>query len=294
MKSLYNHIQGNDEVKEYLSRIVEMNTIPQSFLFAGEKLEDIAQFARAFATGVSNPTDIHEYSPEGKVGMHSIETMRRFSNEVYMEPFNSDRKVFIIHDADRMLPTSANALLKTFEEPAKSSIIILTTKKPSALLPTILSRCTTVRFQGKQTPTFSAAILKVLAQGHFKTYQELKEAAATIGKVLEEDVEAKRTEMMADNGDEKEVEGILAMQSMLVSQEVFHTILAWYRDMHLLQAKGDPTYLMNPFHVQDLEKNKIIPLERVQKILADAKLSLERFTSLTMVLERVFLELDFI
>lgn len=294
MKFPYSHIQGNDEVKDYLTRIVEMGTIPQSFLFAGERLQEIALFARAFATGISNPGDIHEYTPEGKVGMHSIETMRRFSEEVYMEPFNSKCKVFIIHDADRMLATSANALLKTFEEPAKSSIIILTTKRPTALLPTILSRCTTVRFQGRQTPIFSEAVLKVLAQGKFKTYQELKEATAGIGKSIEETAEAKRTEMMADNGDEKEVDGLIAMQSSLEAKELFNTMLSWYRDIQLLQAKGDRKYLMHPSYIDMLEKSAIIPLERVEKVLADAMLSLERFTPLTMVLERVFLELDYL
>lgn len=277
MKSLYSHIPGNDEVKEYLGRIVETKTIPQSFLFTGERLEEIAQFARAFASGIASPADTHEYSPEGKVGMHSMETMRRFSDEVYLVPFNSERKVFILHDADRMLPTSANALLKTFEEPAKSSIIILTTRRASSLLPTILSRCTTIRFQGMQTATFSSAILKILAQGSFKTYQELKDSAASIGK----EFDAKRSE-----------EDVNAMQAASEADEIFNTILSWYRDKQLIEAGGDKSYLLIPSYEKD--NSKLFPLEKVQKILADAKLSLDRFTPLTMVLERVFLELDFL
>ena len=250
MKSLYSHIPGNDEVKEYLGRIVETKTIPQSFLFTGERLEEIAQFARAFALGIASSADIHEYSPEGKVGMHSMETMRRFSDEVYLVPFNSERKVFIIHDADRMLPTSANALLKTFEEPAKSSIIILTTRRASSLLPTILSRCTTIRFQGIQTSTFSSPILKLLAQGSFKTYQELKDAAASIGK----DFDAKRSE-----------EDVNAMQAASEADEIFNTILSWYRDKQLIEAGGDKSDL----HIPSYEKEncKLIPLEKVQKFL---------------------------
>jgi DNA polymerase-3 subunit delta' len=289
MKSLYSHIPGNDEVKKYLARIVETKNIPHSLLFTGEKLEEIAQFAQAFASGIAGPADIHEYRPEGKVGMHSIETMRRFSEEVYLEPFNSQRKVFIIHDADRMQSTSANALLKTFEEPAKTSIIILTTKRATTLLPTILSRCTTVRFQGTQAPAFSAEILNVLSVGSFKTYQELKDAASSIGKTFEEGYEARKTEMLTNNGDEKEVDGMIAMQSSLESEEIFNTILSWYRDRQLLELGGDQTYLLNPSHENEIRMTKLIPLEKVQKVLADAKLSLERFTSLTMVLERLFL-----
>ena len=54
--------------------------------------------------------------------------------------------MFIIQDADRMLSTSANALLKTFEEPPPRTVIILLSRSHAALLPTILSRCCTLHF----------------------------------------------------------------------------------------------------------------------------------------------------
>src|SRR5690606_1908010 len=74
------------------------------------------------------------------------EAMRRFSDEVYLAPFEAKKKIFIIHDAHRMLSYSANALLKTFEEPARDAIIILISGSPEQLLPTVLSRCQTIRF----------------------------------------------------------------------------------------------------------------------------------------------------
>ncbi len=82
--------------------------------------------------------------------MHSIESVRNFIHEVSMAPYGSKYKVFIIHDAERMLPTSANALLKTFEEPSKNSVIILISNHADILIPTILSRCTVVRFNQKE------------------------------------------------------------------------------------------------------------------------------------------------
>ncbi len=50
-------------------------------------------------------------------------------------------KVLVIHPATRMNPTTANALLKTLEEPAGLLRVILTARSPRALLPTIASRC---------------------------------------------------------------------------------------------------------------------------------------------------------
>ncbi len=73
--------------------------------------------------------------------------MRQLSEEIYLPPYEANWKVFIIHDADRMLSYSANALLKTFEEPPPRTLIILLSRSQASLLPTIVSRCYTLHFQ---------------------------------------------------------------------------------------------------------------------------------------------------
>ncbi|MDY6914848.1 MAG: DNA polymerase III subunit delta' [Candidatus Cloacimonadota bacterium] len=57
------------------------------------------------------------------------------------------KKVVIIEDAHMMNLNTANAFLKTLEEPPVDSVIILTTDKPNSLLPTVLSRCQKIPFQ---------------------------------------------------------------------------------------------------------------------------------------------------
>ncbi len=52
----------------------------------------------------------------------------------------------IVSDADKLNPASANAMLKTLEEPRPGVHFILTTSRPRALLDTILSRTLKVRF----------------------------------------------------------------------------------------------------------------------------------------------------
>ena len=94
--------------------------------------------------------------------MHSIDSLRALSEEVYLPPNEAAYKVFVIHDADRMLPTSANALLKTFEEPAPHTLILLLSSFPQALLPTVLSRCRRLYFQ----PIPEDAIALFLQQRH--------------------------------------------------------------------------------------------------------------------------------
>lgn len=145
---------GNDAIKEILTRMAKRRQVPHALLFAGPDGIGKSLFATAFAqlllknTGTSGThPDLRIYRPEGKIGMHAIENLREFSTDVYMPPYQAERKVFIMHDAHRMLTYSANALLKTLEEPASHSLIILLSSEPHALLPTILSRCQLIRFQ---------------------------------------------------------------------------------------------------------------------------------------------------
>lgn len=186
---MFDHIIGNDNVKKYLKRIVEKGTIGNTLLFAGPKGVGKSLFAEAFAKLVlcnndfnsphrikiesGNHPDICIYRPEGKIGMHSIASMRQFSETVYLPPFEAKYKVFIIHEAERMLPYSSNALLKTFEEPTLDTIIILLTHTPSALLPTVRSRCRMIHFQ----LITEESIALHLMQYHQKNEEEAKAIA---------------------------------------------------------------------------------------------------------------------
>lgn len=75
-------------------------------------------------------------------------------------PMAADRKIAIIDDAAAMNAESANAFLKTLEEPPPKALIILIADNLDALLPTIRSRCQTVRFD----PLSSRDIAELLVQ----------------------------------------------------------------------------------------------------------------------------------
>ncbi|HEY4831424.1 MAG TPA: DNA polymerase III subunit delta', partial [Waddliaceae bacterium] len=104
----FKDIVGNEPIKRYLCHVVEKGTIPQSLLFAGPEGAGKRDFAVAFAQTILGTDkfphpDVRVYKPEGKIGLHSIQSMRQFCAEVYLAPFEAKRKIFIIHDAHRML-----------------------------------------------------------------------------------------------------------------------------------------------------------------------------------------------
>jgi DNA polymerase-3 subunit delta' len=69
-------------------------------------------------------------------------------------------KVFVVEEADRMNPPAQNALLKTLEEPAGRTLIILLTDQPDALLSTIRSRSQTIRFGSLDEQTVARELQK--------------------------------------------------------------------------------------------------------------------------------------
>jgi DNA polymerase-3 subunit delta' len=73
-------------------------------------------------------------------------------------PFESSRRVFVIERADELGDEAANRMLKTLEEPASFVHLILLTDRLGEILPTIRSRCQTVRFEAPSEDDAAAAL----------------------------------------------------------------------------------------------------------------------------------------
>jgi len=64
-----------------------------------------------------------------------------------LTPSISKNKVLLMHNVDNMTLASQDALLKSLEEPAAFSYILMTTSRPHSLKSTIYSRCQTVNIK---------------------------------------------------------------------------------------------------------------------------------------------------
>lgn len=71
----------------------------------------------------------------------TIDEVREYVASSYLTPSSGKWRVFIVEDADRMLPNTTNVLLKAIEEPGPRTVWMLCTPAPADVLPTIRSRC---------------------------------------------------------------------------------------------------------------------------------------------------------
>ena len=77
---------------------------------------------------------------------HAINQIRQLEHSLSRKPHRAPLKVALILEAERMcIPPAeaANAFLKTLEEPPDHCLLLLTSDRPEALLPTVRSRCLT-------------------------------------------------------------------------------------------------------------------------------------------------------
>jgi len=94
-----------------------------------------------------------------------VEWTKEVNHAVLRGAVSGERTVAVICGIDLMNKESANAMLKTLEEPPANTFLVLTTDRPEAVLPTIASRCQIIRFGHVPIPDIRQEIARVLGPG---------------------------------------------------------------------------------------------------------------------------------
>ena len=171
---------GQQATVEALQRALVRNRLPHALLLHGPggigKATCAGVLAQALNCPVADFTDACGQCPScrkiarglhpdilwvepqnGAIRLGQVSARKNRSNEqpphqpivswVGYRPYEGQRRVVVIDDAHTMNQSAQNALLKTLEEPPPSSMLLLVTPTPGSLLPTIRSRCQTLRLQ---------------------------------------------------------------------------------------------------------------------------------------------------
>lgn len=104
-----------------------------------------------------NHPDVMVVGPDN--GEVKVGPIRELVSASHGYPSVASKKVFIIDGADKMNPASANAILKTLEEPPSTALFFLLAESAGKVIPTIKSRCGLVRFNPLSEP-FIVSVLQ--------------------------------------------------------------------------------------------------------------------------------------
>ena len=155
---MFEKLLGNEQVKKYLKETIDSSLVSHSYMFLGKEGVGKKLFAIEYAKNIicktkedevkfdagSHP-DFKIIDPE-KERTFTIEQVRNLQKKILEKPIVSDKKIYILNDADKMNDAAQNCLLKTLEEPPEYAMIILIVSNEKVILPTIKSRCVIVKF----------------------------------------------------------------------------------------------------------------------------------------------------
>jgi DNA polymerase-3 subunit delta' len=141
-------------------RIAQADALEERFAEAVETRENLRDAdKRETRILVQTHPDVTVIPPDPPQMLVKVDQVRHIIHEIYYLPAEGNRRVYIFSEANFM-KEAANSLLKILEEPPDFATIFLLTDNPSALLPTIRSRCMHLRL----SPLDFESVEKYLAE----------------------------------------------------------------------------------------------------------------------------------
>ncbi len=274
----FNEIIGHKEALGFLKAAYESGRLAHAYLFLGPAGVGKARTARAFAqlllcgrprgqaacracgscrkVAAGQHPDLKILEPDGE--FIKIEAVREAGRFVGLKPYEGRRKVLILDPAHAMNEEAANALLKTLEEPAPSTVLILIAENIHRLPGTVVSRCQRVVF-GALAPE---DLMTLLVERHGVE----RPAAAALSRLCdgsagealrfyEDGVLAQRdTLLRLLSCDDSMKEALAQVPDRQEALRLLRALALWYRDLLALRSCGSPALLMHPAGHAALER----------------------------------------
>lgn len=284
---MLNEIVGNTLIKEYFEHAFRHNCIASSYMISGE--EDTGQELLSYELAYALLCDSKEHQPCGicrsckaaknrnhpdlivldnkeKSSISVDEIREKIADTVSIKPFASDRKIYIILEAEKMTVQAQNSLLKTLEEPPKYAVFILATAHDKNLLSTIHSRC--VRLE---TASIDEESLKASLRGKYDLNETLLQfiVSVSFGKIEKAYYLAENQKLLAVYDKVPSLitemeEGLfdslklkleeLAKTGMELVQSL-DLIKLWYRDILIYLSTGCTDDIFFNKYIEEIKKN---------------------------------------
>ena len=321
----FSEILGHEQIIEHLQNAIQMKKVSHAYILDGEEGAGKMMLARAFAQTLQcerggiepcgechsckqalsgNQPDIITVSHEKPASIGVEDIRGQLCGDIQIKPYSSPYKIYIVDEAEKMTVQAQNALLKTIEEPPAYGVILLLTTNADAFLPTILSRCVTLKLrpvkseviraylmEKYQIPDYQADVCTAFARGNVgkaqrlaqsEQFAELKEHLIHLLRHLRDMEIYELTEAVRSASEYKaEIGDYLDLMAL------------WFRDVLLFKATRQIEGLVFAEEIGDIsaqaQKSSYEGLERILKALEKAKVRLKANVNFELTMELLML-----
>ncbi|MCR4652730.1 MAG: DNA polymerase III subunit delta' [Eubacterium sp.] len=318
-------IIGHRDVVTHMQSAVKQGKVSHAYIIGGEKGSGKRLLATIFAMTLqceqkgiepcgqcascrkalsgSQPDIIYvHHEKPNSVGIDEIR--EQVVGDVSIRPYESRYKVYIIDDAALMTPQAQNALLKTIEEPPEYAIIILLADNPEALLPTIRSRCVTLRLKPVtdeemkeylmtqlHVPDYKAEVMASFAQGNIGRAKRIAESPEFMESVENAVRMMKRSKSLAVYEMIEAVKELAGQrQGVYDFMDVF---LLWFHDVLMFKATREVDNLVFKDEINAIQERASVSsyegIEKIEEAIQTAKDRLHANVNFDLSLELMFL-----
>ncbi|MBS1257763.1 MAG: DNA polymerase III subunit gamma/tau [Candidatus Scalindua arabica] len=238
----FSDILAQDHITDHFRKTITSNHLSHAYIFTGQDGIGKTLLAKEFSKAIfcsekegdscnlcnncvrienSNHPDIHWIEIEEKAKFLKIDSIRDLQQSVTLCPVESNYKLFIIKDTDRMNEEASNCLLKTLEEPPASTIIILIANSLTLVKETIKSRCQIIRFHPIPAHVIEDQLIKRFDADAGKVGWVSRFSSGSLGSAFE---------LLEDNYYEKNRDivnriGVSGIDNLLLAEEVIDSYL---------------------------------------------------------------------
>lgn len=308
----FNKIVGQKSLVSHLQQAIASKQVSHAYIIEGEAGMGKKLIASTFAKTLQcveggkvscdtcescvsfeggNHPDIHFVTASKKSGYGVDDIREQVNGTMFVRPYNSPYKIYIIDQADTLTVQAQNALLKTIEEPPVYGIVIFLVENSRHLLETILSRCVKLALSTvtksvvseylidyKDVSVEEANIFASFSRGNIgKALQlledeDFKDIREKVISIMDHVIEMDTLAIMIDAKDLEKYKGNV--------NTIFDIMLSWLRDLMVLKSIRDEKYIIHMdkyksllLQSQLMSYNVIsVLIERIQKTKHNFKL----------------------